>query len=61
MPQNLNEDKKVKKNDKLDCSEVKTLEWANVKVTFDNNYRYDAILIGLISDWTTVSCSQAGF
>ena len=45
MPQNLNEDKKVKKNDKLDCSEVKTLEWANVKVTFDNNYRYDAISI----------------
>ena len=30
------------------------------KVTFDN-YIYDAISIGLISDWTKVSCSQAGF
>ena len=28
-----------------------------IKVTFDNNYRYNAISIGLISDWIKVSCS----
>ena len=28
------------------------------KDTFDYKYRYDAITIGLISDWTKVSCSQ---
>ena len=32
-----------------------------IKVTFDNNYRYNGISIELISDWIKVSCSQAGF
>ena len=32
-----------------------------IKVTFSNNYRYDAVSIGLISDRTKVSCSQTGF
>ena len=32
-----------------------------IKVTFDNNYRYNAMSIGLISDWIKVSCSQDGF
>ena len=31
------------------------------KETFDYKYRNDAISIGLISDWTIVSCLQAGF
>ena len=32
-----------------------------IKVTFDNNYKYNAISIGLISERIKVSCSQAGF
>ena len=31
------------------------------KDTFDYRYRYNAISIELISDWTNVSCSQADF
>ena len=32
-----------------------------IKVTFDNNYRYNGISIGLISDWIIVRWSQASF
>ena len=32
-----------------------------IKNTFDYKYRYDATSTELITDWTKVSCSQAGF
>ena len=31
------------------------------KNKFDYKFKYDAITIGLISDWTKVSCSQTDF
>ena len=37
------------------------LIWVSNVHTFDYNYRYNAISIGLIFDWNKVSCSQASF